>query len=989
MKAIMKIFQIIFSKFSRARGPRVLLAPWLVVFLATVSLAHCQGLKVDGSIEPGVSVSNTDPISDENGDGDGNGDGNGNNGEFVGLEAPYADFGDLLQYVQNDGDSWFEASGTGCPDSVGAGFNDQCIHAGLIRRVVFPDQDRCDGWSAHDDQGLLEWICVVQNDSDGDGVGSGIILGSIGFANGKGMRDALGRQDGQLIFPELTVTVEKDGGTEYQSDPTVFWNNPIEELTSQPTSYQAGTVYLISSDLTQIQVDQDHVAVLVDSSVTLSGSGGYQSVVLFDGVSYGWFEGSIAATGEYNGIYLNSGQFTTIRDTTISLIYDFGVNISSYHGARLHNVQVSDINDGGSSGTGLNVNGGYALKITNSSFSNNQANGATINNCEYSEFTSVSFDNNNTNGAYINNCLYDTRFDDINLQGNNGYGMMAESSDGLVLANFTVSSNAGWGLRVSSSANIALDNISTDNNDGSGLYLFGVSNSRLNSFTSTSDNLNTADAASFLVEQSADNIFENPAVINGSAAGVFATAGSSGNIWENLWVVGGVGNGVEFDISSGSPSDANEFYGLNIVAPGSGGLVIGAGLNGHKIKNARISRTGLDGISISNATRLITFQDTVVDNAGRYGAYLNGAAENLFQNLTIANTTNSGLLVDGGGNNMFLNVTVANTGAQGVYLGSTTTTLNNVFMNVMAINTISDGLELANADYNTFMNTLVTHTNEDGISIINASAYNYFTGNLKVENVNYGSGGVRCDMTSTGTAPGLNNNECADGGTSGSSTYSASGSNSDAVFDTGYSGIGILVGTVTTDDIHNANDSSGTALFDDIQPQSWVSFDNGYRLWAPYNSGAAFPEINYSGVCSSGNDCQILDFSLSTSDSLSLWANSVPADGNAANTLTVTWNATPVDQTDCDNLIPGSLYNSGGGTCESTFLRGAVEILGDEGSPAPGNENGLCESNEYCLFTGHIGAYQGHGSLEGVSGGFTDGDTLSGIILDQFTDNGR
>jgi hypothetical protein len=67
----------------------------------------------------------------------------------------------------------------------------------------------------------------------------------------------------------------------------------------------------------------------------------------------------------------------------------------------------------------------------------------------------------------------------------------------------------------------------------------------------------------------------------------------------------------------------------------------------------------------------------------------------------------------------------------------------------------------------------------------------------------------------------------------------------------------------------------------------------------------------------------------------------------------------------------------------TNFLAGAIEMLGDE----LGNDNGLCESNEACLFQPNIGAYQGQGSLYPHSCTFTDG-TVSGITLWGFSING-
>ncbi|MCM2278594.1 MAG: right-handed parallel beta-helix repeat-containing protein [Oligoflexia bacterium] len=60
-----------------------------------------------------------------------------------------------------------------------------------------------------------------------------------------------------------------------------------------------------------------------------------------------------------------------------------------------------------------------------------------------------------------------------------------------------------------------------------------------------------------------------------------------------------------------------------------------------------------------------------------------------------------------------------------------------------------------------------------------------------------------------------------------------------------------------------------------------------------------------------------------------------------------------------------------------TFLRNAIELQGDGG----GNDNGLCETGEACLYTPNFGAYQGDGDY--LANGpclFQDG-TVSGVTL--------
>ncbi len=52
-----------------------------------------------------------------------------------------------------------------------------------------------------------------------------------------------------------------------------------------------------------------------------------------------------------------------------------------------------------------------------------------------------------------------------------------------------------------------------------------------------------------------------------------------------------------------------------------------------------------------------------------------------------------------------------------------------------------------------------------------------------------------------------------------------------------------------------------------------------------------------------------------------------------------------------------------------------------------GNDNGLSESDETCLFTPNIGSYQGHGALveAGVIG---TGGTVENVTLLQYETNG-
>lgn len=85
-------------------------------------------------------------------------------------------------------------------------------------------------------------------------------------------------------------------------------------------------------------------------------------------------------------------------------------------------------------------------------------------------------------------------------------------------------------------------------------------------------------------------------------------------------------------------------------------------------------------------------------------------------------------------------------------------------------------------------------------------------------------------------------------------------------------------------------------------------------------------------------------------------------------------------QSDCTLRFPGSAYSFG--QCETNHLKDVVEILDD----GIGNDNGLCEANEACLYNPNMGAYWGHGNL--VDAGCNVSGVISGVTLKKYAQNG-
>jgi hypothetical protein len=200
---------------------------------------------------------------------------------------------------------------------------------------------------------------------------------------------------------------------------------------------------------------------------------------------------------------------------------------------------------------------------------------------------------------------------------------------------------------------------------------------------------------------------------------------------------------------------------------------------------------------------------------------------------------------------------------------------------------------------------------------------------------------------------------------------------------TGISLATAFVGKVSSDSA-NTSDSNGTASYpSDPDTFDWGSFDNNFRSWG-IDGSVAFPGSVQRNQWISGTG-RIWDWSLSQGDSGNSGSPAllgVLALPTGSDTLTHVWSGTPgtLDNAGCNAMVTGSTYNGAG--CETTFLRHAMEIQGDE----LGNDNTLCESGETCLYMPNIGSYQGHGNLVSA-GAFTPG-TLTSITLMQYESNG-
>lgn len=232
--------------------------------------------------------------------------------------------------------------------------------------------------------------------------------------------------------------------------------------------------------------------------------------------------------------------------------------------------------------------------------------------------------------------------------------------------------------------------------------------------------------------------------------------------------------------------------------------------------------------------------------------------------------------------------------------------------------------------------------------------------------MNYGAT-YQCYETS-GTSPGIITDDCTDTGADGSSTYTSSASSSNAVLRTGIDMVNSFKGKITSDDAANTSDASGSSTFTTIT--DWFSFDNWYRIWG---KNGVIDNDNSREDCASGETCQIWDFRVTTSDTV---IRNRSNDGNNAN-------ATFANNSTCPAAVHGNKTLTDQQTTSNTFLINALEIRGD----AVGDDDGLCESNESCIYSPNFGVYQVSGDYTSQSCIFQDG-TVSGVKMYAYPTNG-
>ncbi len=478
-----------------------------------------------------------------------------------------------------------------------------------------------------------------------------------------------------------------------------------------------------------------------------------------------------------------------------------------------------------------------------------------------------------------------------------------------------------------------------------------------------------------------------------SGSGAINNAGRNFSWFEGTVDLNGIaGSVIGFAISSGRFVVVQNFAVVNSSATGNTGFQVnGDNLYYRDVKYANANAINMKSFDLlaGNSGNLL---HGVMAANDEYSAQIK-STNSVILNLTSANSGSSVQVnVDfqvGNGNNVMFNMTAANgnvinsIGPLRVSSGA-----NNTLMNIGVANSTDRGVVMAGGTGTQIINVAAHRDQAGGVDMLSsASTFSYFSGIVKTTN------GVSC----TGGTPdaGLPN-----GGGIACTLVNNSDFN---LTSTSVNPANSFVGKVTADDLQNTSDSNGISTY--TMGMDWIRFNNPFRAYG--NDGGTFPIAANQGRCTTGS-CRIWDWSLRAGDTQYRNVLPVPTGSmiaahkwSAATQINCTqpgavWIGTgtcnyppfPGNASTCATWTGGTTATA---ACLTTFLRNAYEIIGD----GIGNENGLCESNEACIYTPNIASYQGHGNLTcirgpveyGCTSAFVDG-TISGVVLYQYVNNG-
>lgn len=380
--------------------------------------------------------------------------------------------------------------------------------------------------------------------------------------------------------------------------------------------------------------------------------------------------------------------------------------------------------------------------------------------------------------------------------------------------------------------------------------------------------------------------------------------------------------------------------------------------SGLQINRMRLGRGGEGGLKLAGVTHS-TFTEIYNYSSGGGIVLDSNSSDNTFSRAVLAGSSGQ-LFEDSGDRNTLHLGTMAF--SQGGNVGNNSTSANSSYSQLVLINTETVLLNFNGSDYKAGHVALMYQNMSGGGGAGIRMSGTSVNGNFSHAILAHNSGQVPCMEAGGATNAGLVDNTCvAQNGSTNSANVNFS------------SFAGSFVDLVTSD-------GANTAHTNGVPPASgrdFMNFDNFYR---GFLSSSAFGTSAANDACSyeNGIACQIRDLRLKTSDTV---LRNKSGDGSTTNETFTAGSACPATPLNATTKV---FADQQSGTYASTYMLNAYEIYGD----SLGDDDGLCESNEACIYQPNFGAYLGEGDyLTQGTCTFTNG-SVSNVEMYAYPTNG-
>jgi len=355
------------------------------------------------------------------------------------------------------------------------------------------------------------------------------------------------------------------------------------------------------------------------------------------------------------------------------------------------------------------------------------------------------------------------------------------------------------------------------------------------------------------------------------------------------------------------------------------------------IRGSRIVNFTHSGISIGDSYGPRLFDVRVANSST--GVRYDEVEGGLFHHINVSNNPLYGLALLGGGEHTITSAWLAGNG-EGIKIASSDGPAEHVTLNrVTFANNQNKGLYIGPKTAGVEAVGLLATNALVGISAVGVPTEevtavrvtDYFSfGNTQDFNIGHATVAMKGQL--------LHNSNCAtgtDGVLNLNTNCTPTGGDVDSA---ARSGTGSFRGNAPFDD-KNQSDADGVAPYD-AATFDWLNYDSFWRVWMRADGAR--------GPCSS-DSCKIVD--------LSLAAGASPARNRSADY--VGGHAPLVPGAACPAAAAPTRWALDGQATPNKFLINALEQMGD----GVGDDDGLCEASERCIYAPAFGAYQGSGGL--------------------------